>query len=118
MTELVLIIAWVLDEVGAAKADILISGASGAHAAVTAEKSVLSDRSAAQIRAFAGQTGHMKEAQFPFAVALAAISVANGEGLPPLDPAFEKPASGRVESAVALTVGYHRGEGAALLAKA
>ena len=107
----------VLDEAGR-QADIVISGTSGATEATSAERSALSKRGDKSVRAFAGHTGHMKEAQFPFAVALAALAVAKGEGLPPLDAAFEVAASAKVESALALTVGYHRGEGAALVTKA
>ncbi len=110
-------IASVLDEAGA-QADLLVTGASGATAATAAEKSVFSKRGDKTIRAFAGQTGHMKEAQFPFSVALAALAVSKGEGLPPLDPSFETKSVGEVESAIALTVGYHRSEGAALVTRA
>ena len=106
----------VLDDAGK-QADILISGASGATDATAAEKSALSKRGDKAVRAFAGRTGHMKEAQFPFSVALAALAVAKGESLPPLDASFEAASSAKVESALALTVGYHRGEGAALVTK-
>ena len=110
-------IASVLDQTGGS-ADLLVTGGSGAKNATSAEKSVLHKRAEKAVRAFASQTGHMKEAQFPFAVALAALAVANGESLPPLDASFEKVSSAKVESALALTVGYHRGEGAALVTKA
>ncbi len=110
-------IASVLDEVGK-QADIVISGASGATEATAAEKSVLAKRGDKSVRAFAGRTGLMKEAQFPYSVALAALAVAKGEGLPPFDASFEAASSAKVESALALTVGYHRGEGAALVTKA
>lgn len=100
------------------KPDLLVSGASGAHAAAAAEKAALSRENIGNVRAFASLTGHMKEAQFPFALALAALAVSKGEAMPPIDPSFEKAASGPVRSAMALTVGYHRSEGAALLTKA
>ncbi len=111
-------IASVLAEAGTTNVDLLVSGTSGAIAATAAEKSILSERGDTAVRAFAGQTGHMKEAQFPFTVALAALAVANVESLPPLDASFETAATGKVESALALTIGYHRGEGAALVTKA
>ena len=100
------------------KADLLVTGASGASAATAAEKAVLAKRGDKNVRAFASLSGHMKEAQFPFTVALAALAVSKGESLPPFDGSFETAASGEVESALALTVGYHRGEGAALVTKA
>ncbi|MGB8817952.1 MAG: beta-ketoacyl-ACP synthase [Rhizobiaceae bacterium] len=108
-------IASVLSDVGAG--DMVVTGASGATNATAAERKILS-AATAPVRAFATATGHMKEAQFPFAVALAALAVANGKPLALLDPSFEKPSSGAVDKAVALTVGYHRGEGAALVVKA
>jgi 3-oxoacyl-[acyl-carrier-protein] synthase II len=60
----------------------------------------------------------MKEAQFPFSVALAALAVSHSTALPVMDASFENPVAGKIDKAVALTVGYHRGEGAALLEKA
>ena len=106
----------VLDDVSRDGAELLISGVSGAHAATAAEKSVLSSRSGVPpVRGFTGLTGHLKEAQLPFAVALAALAVHRGKALPPLDPAFEKPANATVHAALALAVGQTRGEGAALV---
>jgi 3-oxoacyl-[acyl-carrier-protein] synthase II len=96
---------------------MIVTGASGAKVATAAEKAALGD-SGVTSRGFATMTGHMKEAQFPFSVALAALSIANGKALPVMDASFEKPISGDIEKAVALSVGYHRGEGAALLVKA
>ncbi len=110
-------IASVLADVGA-QADLLVTGTSGAKAATAAEKAVLANRGDKAVRAFSTLTGHMKEAQFPFSVALAALAVSKSESLPPLDASFETPSSGKVETALALTVGCHRGEGAALLTKA
>ncbi len=110
-------IASILADVGA-QADLLVTGASGAKAATAAEKAVLANRGDKAVRAFSSLTGHMKEAQFPFSVALAALVVSKSESLPPLDVSFEAPSSGTVETALALTVGCHRGEGAALLTKA
>jgi 3-oxoacyl-[acyl-carrier-protein] synthase II len=111
-------IASVLSDVNANQTTLLITGASGAHAATASEKAILQEQGNLSVRAFSGLTGHMKEAQFPFAVALAALSVSRNQSLPAFDQSFEKTHSGIVESAVALTVGYHRGEGAALVKKA
>ena len=103
--------------VEAGSGNMIVTGTSGAKVATASEKIALGE-TAATSRGFATMTGHMKEAQFPFSVALAALSIANGAALPVMDASFEKPISGKVEKAVALTVGYHRGEGAALLVKA
>ncbi|MGL4490725.1 MAG: beta-ketoacyl-ACP synthase [Rhizobiaceae bacterium] len=108
----------VLSDVTDNNDNIIVSGASGAIEATAAEKSVLQDKGATHVRGFSGITGHMKEAQFPFAVALAALGVSRGQALPVLDSSFETAHKANVESAVALTIGYHRGEGAALVKKA
>ncbi|WP_234430284.1 beta-ketoacyl-ACP synthase, partial [Brucella melitensis] len=55
----------------------VVSGASGAHAATAAEKAALESVSAAY-RGISGLTGHLREAQFPLALALGAISVWKG----------------------------------------
>lgn len=94
----------------------VISGASGAHAATAAEKSALDSLSAAY-RGVSGLTGHLREAQFPLALALAAISVWKGEAFAPLDPS-EKAAGGTIGEAVVTTIGATRSEGAAKLVRA
>ena len=109
-------ISSVIEDVSPSGANILYSGASGTHEAMKAEVSVTPYGTA--VRGLTGATGHMKEAQFPFAVAIAALSVSKRESLPPLDESHEKAAPKSIDSALALTVGYHRGEGAALVTKA
>ncbi|WP_105984704.1 MULTISPECIES: beta-ketoacyl-ACP synthase [unclassified Brucella] len=94
----------------------VVSGASGAHAATAAEKAALESVSAAY-RGISGLTGHLREAQFPLALALGAISVWKGEAFAPLD-ASEKPASGAVSEAIVTTIGATRAEGAAKLVRA
>jgi 3-oxoacyl-[acyl-carrier-protein] synthase II len=94
----------------------VVSGASGAHEATKAEKSVLDGFSAAY-RGISGLTGHLREAQFPLALALAAISVWKGEAFAPLN-ASEKAADGKISEAVVTTVGATRAEGAAKLVRA
>lgn len=94
----------------------VVSGASGAHAATAAEKAALESVSAAY-RGISGLTGHLREAQFPLALALGAISVWKGEAFAPLDAA-EKPASGAVSEAIVTTIGATRAEGAAKLVRA
>jgi 3-oxoacyl-[acyl-carrier-protein] synthase II len=95
---------------------LAMSGASGAHAATKAEKSALDQHPAIASRGFGTLTGHMKEAQFPFAVALAALAVDREAGYPPFDEAAEKPFEGIPQSALATTIGYHYFEGMALVA--
>ncbi len=101
---------------GGKEATYIVSGASGAHEATAAEKSALDGISAAY-RGISGLTGHMREAQFPLALALAAISVSKGEAFAPLD-ASEKAAGGAISEAIVTTVGATRAEGAAKLVRA
>ena len=93
----------------------VVSGASGAHAATAAEKTAL-DAFSASYRGISGLTGHLREAQFPLALALAAISVWKGEAFAPLD-ASEKDAGGPVSEAIVTIVGATRAEGAAKLVR-
>lgn len=95
-------------------AGLALSGASGAHAATAAEKAALDSRGFAA-RAFGTRTGHMKEAQFPFAIALAALAVSRGAAYPAFDVETEKPATGETKAALATAIGYHRFEGVALV---
>ena len=93
----------------------VVSGASGAHDATSAEKTALDALSSAY-RGISGLTGHMREAQFPLALALAAISVWKGEAFAPLD-ASEKDAGGPISEAIVTIVGATRAEGAAKLVR-
>lgn len=97
-------------------ADLIISGASGAHIATKAEKEVL-DEAGITYRGISGQLGHMREAQFPLSVALAALSIWKGQAIPALSDkeiSNDKP----VTSALATTIGATRAEGIARLIKA
>jgi 3-oxoacyl-[acyl-carrier-protein] synthase II len=69
-------------------------------------------------RGFATLTGHLKEAQFPFAVALAALAVANGAPYPAFEAAFERPYEGVPQDVLATAIGYHQFEGMALVSAA
>jgi 3-oxoacyl-[acyl-carrier-protein] synthase II len=97
-------------------AQLVISGASGSHAATAAEKAAL-DRRSAVVRGYSTLTGHLKEAQFFVAVALAALSLSHRKAPAPFD-ASEKPFEGDVSRVLATGVGYHYFEGMALLAAA
>ena len=94
---------------------LTLSAASGGHAATKAEKDALDARPDLAPRAFGTLTGHMKEAQFPFAVALAALAVANGAPYPPFDPANEAALEEKPREALATAIGYHQFEGMALV---
>ena len=109
-------ISGIVRALGAPKERLLaISGASGAHAATGAERSALSSAGDFAVRGFTSLTGHMKEAQFPFALALAALAIHNGASYPPFDPENEGALDGAPRAAVATAVGYRRFEGAALV---
>lgn len=92
----------------AGNADITISGTSGVHAPTKAEKAAL-DAAKINYQDVTSLTGHLREAQFPLTVALAALSVWKGKDLRNQDP---------VASALALTIGASRAEGIAKLVKA
>ncbi|MDM7851657.1 beta-ketoacyl-ACP synthase [Pseudochrobactrum kiredjianiae] len=94
----------------------VVTGASGAHQPTAAEKAALSAKGASY-RGVSGLFGHMREAQFPLALALAALSVWKGEAFAPLS-GDEAARSGALDRATALTVGATRSEGAAIIVKA
>ena len=97
---------------------LAVSGASGAADATAAEKALFDRNGQVALRGFATLTGHMKEAQFPFAVALAALAVARKSGYPPFDPRNERQYGGTPEAVLATAVGYNLFEGMALVAAA
>ncbi|MET0576971.1 MAG: beta-ketoacyl-ACP synthase [Mesorhizobium sp.] len=97
---------------------LALSGASGAHTATAAEKAALAEAGDLAVRGVSTVTGHLKEAQFPFAIALAALAVKNGAGYPAFDAANELAYEGVPEAALATAIGYHRFEGAALVIRA
>ncbi|MBA9082355.1 3-oxoacyl-[acyl-carrier-protein] synthase II [Bartonella chomelii] len=97
-----------------AKSAFTISGASGSHEATKAEQSVL-DAANIPYRGMTTLFGYLREAQFPLALALAAIAVEKKLSFPTLS-AHEKPFSGEVREALATTVGIKRAEGIVHLA--
>ncbi|MHA6645723.1 beta-ketoacyl-ACP synthase [Mesorhizobium sp. A623] len=97
--------------------DLVITGASGAKDVTAAEKAAL-DMMAAPVRGIAGKFGHLREAQFLLAVALAALCVSKGAAIPPIDALSEKPAPSGMESALAISIGATRAEGIARLIRA
>ena len=111
-------ISAMLEEVAEGDAPFIVSGASGAHRATAEEKAALAGIPDAVVRGFSGPAGYMRETQFPFAVALAALAVSKGSPYPAFDPEMETEAEGPLEAAVALTVGVDRAEGALRIVKA
>ncbi|QPC88054.1 beta-ketoacyl-ACP synthase [Mesorhizobium sp. NBSH29] len=96
---------------------LTVSGASGAHSATAAEAAALASVGDIALRGVSTATGHLKEAQFPFAIALAALAIFNKSGYPPFstgEAAFE----GEPEAVLATAIGYHRFEGAARVSRA
>ena len=96
-------------------AALAISASSGADKAVSAERSALRKRPELPTRALSGQTGHLKEAQMPFALALAALCVAKGKAFAPVDASAEAMQAATVSAALALVTGFNRSEGVALV---
>ncbi len=106
------------DKAGLPDQDLLaVSAASGAHAATRAEQKAIAARPRLAARGFSTLTGHLKEAQFPFAVALAALAVHHKAGYPAFD-ASERPFAGVPEKVLATAIGYHHFEGMALVCAA
>lgn len=97
---------------------LALSGASGAHAATSAEKAALAAAGDLALRGISTVTGHLKEAQFPFAIALAALAVKHRAGYPAFDGASEPAFDGEPAAVLATAIGYHRFEGAALVSRA
>jgi 3-oxoacyl-[acyl-carrier-protein] synthase II len=90
---------------------LVISGSSGAHGATAAEMKALGHE-AFVLRGFSTLTGHMKEAQFPFAVGLAALAAHRGVAYPAFSSS-EQAFDGETGAVIATTVGYHQFEGMA-----
>jgi 3-oxoacyl-[acyl-carrier-protein] synthase II len=90
---------------------LVVSGSSGAHDATAAEMKALADE-AFVLRGFSTMTGHLKEAQFPFAVALAALAVHRKAPYPAFS-GTEKAFDGEASAVLATTIGYHQFEGMA-----
>jgi len=96
--------------------DFVVSGASGAYGATGEEEKALKSGKFIY-RAFSSLFGHMREAQFPFAVALAALAVRKGQIFAPFEEA-EPEGNKHIASAFAVTAGIDRAEGIAHLSQA
>jgi len=111
-------IAAVFEPVADDVAPFVVSSASGAHLATAAELVALARYPTVAMRGIGSMFGYMREAQFPFAVAMAALAVSRGEVFPPIDPESELVAFSPIDAAIALTVGVDRAEGAARIVRA
>ena len=96
---------------GLNEAELVISGASGCPMPTQAEKAALGDT--VPMRAISDLIGHIKEPQFIFAVALAALAVSSGKAVAPFATGDKssKPAS----NILATTIGFVSGEGSVLI---
>ena len=109
-------ITQMLDELDLSGPHLAISGATGVEAITAAERSALKSAGATP-RGFTSLTGHLKEAQFPFAVALAALAVSHGAAPSPID-ASEAAFTGSLDMAIATSFGYRRYGGVAAVGRA
>jgi 3-oxoacyl-[acyl-carrier-protein] synthase II len=101
---------------GATTPDLIVSGASGHHPETGLTASALALGPDAPVRAFSSLTGYMREAQFLFAAALAALIVDGGRAPSPVGD--EKPFTGTPAAVLAQTTGLMRGVGAVMVAQA
>ncbi|MCO5069646.1 MAG: beta-ketoacyl-ACP synthase [Rhizobiaceae bacterium] len=95
-----------------AKETLVISAASGTPQSIETERAAIASHPASRVRAMSTAVGHLQEAQFPFAVALAALAVAKGSAYPPLDDS-EPAITGTTDEAMAIIAGHITGEGVA-----
>lgn len=109
-------IAHMLGELELSGPHLAISGATGAEAITTAERSAL-HKAGHTARGFSSLTGHLKEAQFPFAVAFAALAVSHNAAPSPMDPS-EAAFTGGLDMAIATSFGYRRYGGVAAVGRA
>lgn len=98
--------------------DGIISGATGVHDITTLELELLKSRygNDAVVRAINTMVGSSIEANFPFSVALAALSIQKGKHFPPFETS-ENPSHNDPQSLLVTSFGYWKGEGACIVAK-
>ncbi|MCU0831212.1 MAG: beta-ketoacyl-ACP synthase [Rhizobiaceae bacterium] len=101
---------------GGLSPDLVISGASGFGPQTALTSAALAAGSDVPARAFSSLTGYLREPQFLFATALAALAVSDGRM--PTAIGGEHPASAAPAAVLAETAGLFRGEGAVLVRRA
>ena len=101
-------------EAAAPDATLVMSAASGVPDVTKAEAGALAGK---PLRAFSSLTGNFKEAQFPFAIALAALAVEAGLNVRPLTDG-EADAAGPADTVLATSIGFISGEGMVAVSKA
>jgi 3-oxoacyl-[acyl-carrier-protein] synthase II len=94
----------------------IYTAATGAAVATAEEGAFLSTHRNVPVRAVGTSFGHLTEAQFPLALALASLSVSRSELIPPNDTSGKETEMNEMPSQiVAVSVGHWRGEGMALV---
>jgi len=94
----------------------VVSGASGAEPATSAERDWLATLPDVPVRATGTYLGHSLEPQFIMNIALATLALAHERLFPPSDSSgVEREMTGPVEKIVVTAVGHWRGEGMALV---
>jgi 3-oxoacyl-[acyl-carrier-protein] synthase II len=97
-------------------ATAIYTAATGAGIAAAEEEAFLSAHGNIPVRAVGTSFGHLTEAQFPLALALASLSVSRGELVPPNDTTGRETEISEMPLQIAAVgVGHWRGEGMALV---
>lgn len=98
------------EETGIDDADMIVSANSGALARSAVETGFVAARwPETPVRTVANKAGHVREAQFPLAIAAAALSIAKGRPVAPLEDA-EKPASSAPGTIGVIALGHQVAE--------
>ncbi|WP_306120493.1 MULTISPECIES: beta-ketoacyl-ACP synthase [unclassified Roseitalea] len=106
-------------ETGLGEADMVITTPSGAHARTAIEMVFLAETLAdTPLRAVTNTTGSLRDCQFPFGVALAALSVHHGACPAATQPGHERPLDGAPSRIGVLTIGCEEAEGVAMVTAA
>ena len=114
--DLAAVISALVAKAGDAEGTLVLSGATGARGATEAERAALST-AGLPVRALANRIGHGFEAQFPAALAVAALTVSRGALFPVVAGDELETGEGAVNRVLVTAVGHWRGEGAALVEK-
>ncbi|MEM1376701.1 MAG: beta-ketoacyl-ACP synthase [Pseudomonadota bacterium] len=106
-------------EIGISAADFIVSAPSGAHARTKQELAYSEQRLKGQpLRGITTMTGHTREAQFPMALAFAAMACSNAAVIPGLDSRHEMAAAQAKPNHVGVvTIGFQDAEGMALVSR-